>query len=103
MPPHFLQAIARSGLCCLQMGSSGTQTLAMCRFYHSSACSQRAALLACRLVAETQGAPPGQEPADRPALVNFVAGCDGAVQRLQADFQPISSRIGQVGEALRVG
>ena len=55
-------------------------------------------LLACRLVAETQGAPPGQEPADRPALVNFVAGCDAAVQRLQADFQPISSRIGQVSD-----
>ena len=68
------------------------------QIHHAGACAQRAALLVCRLVAETQGAPPGQEPADRPALVTFVAGCDAAVQRLQADFQPISSRIGQVSE-----
>ena len=70
----------------------------MAQIHHSGACLQRAALLACRLVAETQGAIPGQEPADRPALVKFVAGCDATVQRLQADFQPISARIGQVSE-----
>ncbi|KAK9814453.1 hypothetical protein WJX72_006133 [[Myrmecia] bisecta] len=48
------------------------------------------------------GEPDGDPPA-RLQMVHYVTAFDGVVQRLQSEFQPISSRIGQVLEATAFG